>query len=111
MPEIQNWQPIVLTVRGPKKSCWLVKYIADVYVYNNKKLIIDFIENSIKVRGLTLDDILPSREKVEIKLKLKDGIEGLVFILTNVFYLLNSSFNFISLGLLNNIRIYHHNED
>lgn len=71
----------------------------------------NFTENSTKIRRLTLDNILPGRKKVKIGLALKDKIERLVFTLTNVFHLPNSPSNLVSLGLLNNVKIYHHNED
>lgn len=111
IPEIESWQPRILTVRIPKQSCWLVDSAADIHVCNNKRLIIDFTENPTKVGGLTSDCILPGRKKVKIRLALKDRIEGLVFILTNVFYLPNNSSKLISLGLLNNAGIYHHNKN
>ncbi len=83
----------------------------DVQSYNNKKLMIDFIKNPIKIRGLTSNGILLGRRKVKIRFTLKDRIEGLVFILINIIYLLNSLSNLISLGFLNNAGIYYHNKD
>lgn len=71
----------------------------------------NFVENSIKVGGSTSDSILPGRGKINIKLTLKDKIEGLVLTLTNVFYLFNNSSNLVSLGLLNNARIYYYSKD
>lgn len=71
----------------------------------------DFIENPTKVRGSTSDGITPGRKKVKIKLALKDGTKGLILTLTNIFYFPNSPFNLVSLGLLNNADIYHHNEE
>lgn len=70
----------------------------------------DIIENPIKVGGSILDGISPSRGKVKIRLVLKDGIKELILTLTNVFYLLNSPSNLISLGLLNNVGIYYDNK-
>lgn len=58
-----------------------------------------------------MDGISIGREKFKIRFILKDGIEGLVFILANIVYLSNSSSNFFNLGLLNKARIYHHNKD
>lgn len=66
------------------------------------------MKNSIKLWGLISNDISLGKKKVKIKLLLKNKTERLVLILINVFYLLNSLFNFISLGFLNNIRIYYH---
>lgn len=71
----------------------------------------DFTENPTKVGGSTSDGISPGRGKVKIRLALKDGTEGLVLTLTNVFYLPHSPSNLINLDLLNDAGIYHHNED
>ena len=84
---------------------------ADVHVCIDKRLMIDFTENSTKVGGSTSDSVSPGKGKVKIRLALKDGTEGLVLTLTNVFYLTNSPSNLVSLGLLNDAGIYHHNED
>lgn len=63
-----------------------------------------------KVGGSTSDGISPAGwGKVKIRLALKDGTEGLILTLTNVFYLRNSPSNLVSLGLLNDAD--HHNED
>lgn len=72
---------------------------------------IDFMENSTKVGRSTLDSISSARKKVKIRLVLRDRIKGLVLILTNIFYFLNSLSNFVSLGFLNNVGIYHPNKD
>lgn len=72
---------------------------------------INFVENSTKVKGLTSDGISPDREKVKIKLVLKDGKKKLLFILINIFYFPNSLSNLVSLSLLNDAKIYHHNKD
>lgn len=72
---------------------------------------INFEENSTKVRGSTSDGISLSRRKVKIRLSLKDGKDEMVLTLTNVFFLPHSSSNLVSLGLLNNVRIFYHNKD
>lgn len=69
------------------------------------------MKNPIKVGGLTSNSISPSRGKIKIRLALKVRIKGLVFILTNVFYLPSSPSNLVNLGLLNKAGIYHHNKD
>lgn len=102
---------MVLIVKGSKQNCLLVDNIVDVHIYNNKRLMINFTENPTKVGGSTLDDISSGREKVKIRLTLKDRIKKLVLTLTNIFYFPHSSSNLISLELLNDVGIYHHNED
>lgn len=72
---------------------------------------IDFEENLSKVRKSTSHSILPNKERVKIRLALEDGTEMIVITLTNVFYFPNSPSNLVSLGLLNNARIFHYNKD
>lgn len=72
---------------------------------------IDFTENPTKVRKSILDSILLDRKKVKIRLALKDRIEELVLILTNIFYFFNSPSNLVSQSFLNNARIYYHNKN
>lgn len=71
----------------------------------------NFTENSTKVGRSTSDCISPGREKVKIRLALKDKTKRLVLILINFFYFFHSPSNFINLGLLNNVGIYYHNKD
>lgn len=52
-PEIESWQPTVLTVRVLKQSYWLVDSVADLHVCNNKRLMINYTKNPIKLRRLT----------------------------------------------------------
>lgn len=72
---------------------------------------IDFTKNSTKVGGPTSDNIPPGKEKVKIKLVLKDRIEELVLTLINIFYFSHSPSNLVSLNLLNDAEIYHYNKD
>lgn len=65
----------------------------------------------MRVGGSTVDRVSTGRGKIKIRVAKKDGSEVLLLILTNVLYLPNSPSNLISLGLLNNPGIYHHNED
>lgn len=71
----------------------------------------DFEKNSTKVGGLISDGISLDRRRVKIRLVLKDSIKGLVLTLTNIFYLPYNPLNLVSLGLLNNVRIFYHNKD
>lgn len=82
-----------------------------MHVCNDKRLIINFTANPTKIGGLTSDGISPDRGKIKISLALRNGIEGLVLIVTNVFYFFNSLSNFINLGLLNHTEIYYYNKD
>lgn len=71
----------------------------------------DFEENLTKVGKSILDGISPYRRRVKIRLILKNGPKELVLTLINVFYLSYRSSNLVSLGLLNNTGIFHHNKD
>lgn len=109
--KIESWQPMVLTIKNSKQICWLVDNVAYIYICNNKKLMIDFTENPIKIRRLTLNSISLNRRKGKIKLILKYKTEELVFTLINIFCLPNSSSNLVSRGFLINVGIYHYNKD
>lgn len=52
-----------------------------------------------------------AEEKYGLRLALKDGSEGLILNLSNLFYLPNSPCNLLGLGLLNNSGIYQDNEN
>ena len=53
--------------------------------------------------------MLPGRGKIWLKLELENDLEGLILNLQNVYYLSNSLYNLVSLGLFNNSGIYHNN--
>ena len=111
LPEIDSWQPKVLAVEGPRHNYWLVDLAADIHVCNNQLLMTEYQEQPTKIGRSTSDRISPSREKIRLRLGLKNGLEGLVLNLNNVYYLLYSPCNLISLELLNNSGIYHNNEN
>lgn len=100
-----------MAVKGIRKSCRLVDNVANMYVLNNKSLMINFKINPTKVGGSISNNISSNRRKFKIRLALKNGTKRLVLTLTNVFYLFYSPSNLISLGFINSVRIFHHNED
>ena len=51
------------------------------------------------------------RGRVRFRLALKDGLKSLILNLRNVYYLLNSVCNLVSLGLLNDSGIFHDNKN
>ncbi len=71
----------------------------------------EYCTHPIRIGGLTSDRISPGRGKIRLRLALKDGSEGLILNLHNVFYLFNSPCNLLSLGFLNNSGIYHDNKN
>ena len=71
----------------------------------------EYTEKPMRVGESTADGVSPGRGKVKIQRAQKNGSEGLVLTLTNVFDLPNSSSNLVSLDLLNNTKIYHCNKD
>lgn len=89
----------------------MIDNAADVHVCNNQRLMREYTEKPTRFRGFTANGISSGRGKIKIRLTKKDGSEGLVLILTNVFYLPNTPSNLVSLSLLNDTRIYHQNED
>lgn len=71
-------------------------------------------EKYTKVGGSIFNGVSPRRAKVHLRLGLrlglKNDIEGLILNFCNVYYLQNSLCYLISLGLLNNSKIYHNNK-
>ena len=82
-----------------------------MHVCNDRSLMTEYRTHPTKIGGSTSDGISPGRGKIRLRLALKDGSEGLILNLQNVFYLPNSPCNLLSLGLLNNSGIYHDNEN
>lgn len=64
-----------------------------------------------RIGGSTSDGVSPGRGSIRLRLALKDGSEGLIPNLRNVYYLPNSPCNLVSLGLLNDSGIFHDNEN
>ena len=83
----------------------------DVHMYNNLKFLIEYLARPTKVVGSTSDGILQGYGTVKIRLVKKDGSKKVILNFQNVFYLLNSLLNLISLGLLNDTNIYHVNKN
>lgn len=71
----------------------------------------EYRERPTKIGGSTSDGISPGRGKIQLRLSLKDGSEGLILNFQNVYYLPKSPCNLVSLGLLNDSGIYHDNEN
>lgn len=100
----------MLSVKSLKQSCWLIDSTATIHICNNEELGIKYTEKLIKVGRSMADKVSPNRKKVKIRL-VKNNSESLVLTLINIFYLLNSSSNLISLSLFNDAKIYHYNKD
>ena len=105
-PEINSWQTKVLVVKGPQQNCWLIDSVVNVHMCNNWSLMTKNCTHPTKIGGSILDGILPRKRKIRLRLALKDSSESLIFNFQNVFYLLNSPCNLLSLSLLNNSGIY-----
>lgn len=71
----------------------------------------EYCTHTTRIGRSTSDGILPGRGKLRLRLALKDGFEGLILYLSNMFYPPNSLCNLLSLKLLNNSSIYHNNEN
>lgn len=109
-PELENWQPKVLSVEGPRQNCWLVDSAADFHVCNDRSLMTEYQKQPTRMAGSTSNGTSPGKGNVRLRLALKDGFEGLMLNLRNVYYLPSSPCNLISLGLLINNEIFHDNE-
>lgn len=58
----------------------------DVYIYNDLRLIPDFIDKSINIERSTIDGVSLGCITVQIRLALKNRQEGITLNLRNVFY-------------------------
>lgn len=108
--EIHSWQPRVLTVESLWQNCWLVDSAADVHIYNDKLIMTVYQRQPTKVSRSTLHRVSPGRKRVCFRLELENGLESLILNLENVYYLPNSPYNLLSLGLLNNSGIFYDNK-
>lgn len=79
-------------------------------ICNNKSIIIEYQDHLTKVRKSTLHRILLGRGKIQLRLRLDDNSKSLILNLHNIYYLPNSFFNLVSLGLFNNSNVYHDNK-
>lgn len=70
-----------------------------------------YYDRPTRIGGSTSDGVLPGRGKVRLRLSQKDGSEGIIFDLKDVFFLPSSPSNLVSLALLNNGGIFHDNEN
>lgn len=69
-----------------------------------------FQKQLTKVGGSILDEILPRRKIVCLKLRLKDGLEKLILNLQNLYYLPKSPWNFMILRLFNDNSVFDTNK-
>ena len=97
-------------MEDPHQNCWLVDFVVDIHVCNNKSIMAKFQERPTKVRRSISDRVLPGREIVCLSLGVEDGLEGLILNLKNIYYLSYNLCNLVSLRLLNNNGIFYNNE-
>lgn len=71
----------------------------------------NYHKKPIQIGGLTADGMSPGRRKVLLCFNLKNGYEGVILDLKNVFLLPHSSSNLVGLGFLNNHEIFYNNEN
>lgn len=76
--EMDSWQPKIPTIEDPRRNCWLVNSIIDIYICNNQSLMTKYQELPIKIRGSISDRISPGRERIRFYLALMDSSKGLV---------------------------------
>ncbi len=110
-PEIESWQPKVLSVEGLRHNCWLIDSAADVHICNDRSLMTEYYNKPTRSGGSTSDRSSSGRGKTRLQWSFEDGSEGLVLNLRNVYYLPSSPCNLVSLGLLNSSGILHDNQN
>lgn len=90
---------------------WLVDSAADVHVCNNLDLMTEYHKKQTWIGSSTLNGVSAGRGKMRLWLSQKDGSEGVILDLKDVFFLPSSPSNLVSLVLLNNTGIFHNNEN
>lgn len=70
-----------------------------------------YYDRPTRIGGSTSDGVSPGRGKVRLRLSQKDGSEGMILDLKDVFFLPSSPSNLVSLALLNNGGIFHDNKN
>ncbi len=111
LPELESWQPKVLSVEGICHNFWLIDSAADVHVFNDRFLMTEYYKKPTRFGGSKADGLSPGRRRIQLRLGLKDGSERMILNLRNVYYLPSSSCNLVSVGLLNDSRIFHDNRN
>ncbi len=101
----------MLAVKGPRDASWLVDSVAGVHVCNDQSLMTGYHDKPTRIGGSTANGVSPGRGKVRLRLSLKNGCEGVVLNLNDVFLLPSSPSNLVSLGLLNIHGIFYDNEN
>lgn len=101
----------MLLVKGLCYNCWLINLAVDVYIYNNQFLIMEDYNKPIKIGRSILNRSLLGRKKIQLQLSLKDSSKSFILNLQNVYYLLSSQCNLVSLKLLNNSKIFYYNKN
>lgn len=71
----------------------------------------EYHDSPTRIGGSTSDGVSPGRGKVRLRLSQKDGSEGVILNLKDVFFLPSSPSNLVSLALLNNNGIFHDNKN
>lgn len=66
---------------------------------------------SMQINGFISDKVSPDWKKVQLCLSQKDDTKRIILNLKDVFFLLSSPCNFVSLALLNNYKIFYDNKN
>lgn len=84
---------------------------ADICICNNSNFMTLFYNKPIQTKGSILDDMFPGQRKIQLNLSQKDKTKGVILNFKNVFFLLSSLCNLISLTLLNNHKIFYNHKN
>lgn len=80
-------------------------------IYNNQSFMIEFRKQITGVNNSIFIKTFPEWKKICLHFALEDNSKRLIFDFNNVYYLLNSLCNFVSLICLNDNNIYHDNKN
>lgn len=83
----------------------------NIDICNKQRLMTNFAKKLIRIGRFISNRVSLNRKKIKRRHGKKNSSKNLVLTLNNIFYLLNSSSNFIRLHFFNDIGIYHHNNN
>ena len=98
-----------MTMTSLSRNSWLLDSAADMHVCNNRSSFADDIVYPTDLAGSTYNGTSPGRGMIRITLASEDDTPSSVLVLNNVLYILQCPVNLVSLGLLNQHKVYFDN--
>ena len=114
LPTVNSWLTLVMTTRLQKvmtmtslsRNSWLLDSAADMHVCNNRSSFADYMVYPTDLAGSTSNGTSPGRGMIRITLSSEDDTPSSVLVLNNILYIPQCPVNLVSLGLLNQHKVY-----